>query len=331
VRDAWERSLVIWNPKARSTEATVELRKMIEHDPRFVLRETPQPAQAARLARMAAQQGFQRVVAAGGDGTINTVINGLYSGASSPPLAILPLGTGNDLCRSLSIPLDPILAFEVLQHGRIRCIDLVKATWKNGRRVFANAASGGNSNRVTESMTEELKKKWGAWAYIRGAVEVVIDLKAFALELQIDNGPREHYTSWNYIVANGRTVAGGVNVAPRAEMEDGLLDVIIIQDASPLNLATMVAEFLLGDYLQDERVIYRRASQVRVKTNPISKVNMDGELFENRSTTFAILPKALKIVVGSGYSCEGMDEEAQQSAAIPEVPLDLVPPVELAG
>jgi diacylglycerol kinase (ATP) len=280
---------------------------------------------------MAARQGFQRVVAAGGDGTINSVINGLYSDPESPPLAILPLGTGNDLCRSLSIPLDPALAFEMLEHGRVRRIDLVKATWKNGRRIFANAASGGNSNRVTESMTEELKKTWGAWAYVRGALEVLIDLKAFALELQLDDGPIERYTGWNYIVANGRTVAGGINVAPRAEMEDGLLDVIIIQDASPLNLATMVAEFLLGDYLQDERVIFRRASLVRVKTDPISKLNMDGELVENRCTTFTILPKALKVLVGTDYRWEGMESESQQSSATSEVPLDLAPPVELAG
>jgi len=293
--------LVIWNPTARQAGVAAELRSRLEGDRRFELRETVAPDDARRWAREAIDDDrIDVIVAAGGDGTIHAVVNGLAD-ASGPiipkSLAVLPLGTANDLCRSLLIPLDPMLAFGLIEAPRRRRIDLARIEGPGVERVFVNAASGGNSTRVTELLTAEIKQRWGPWAYLRGVVDVVSDLTDYDLRLQHDDQPEEQVDAWNFVVANGPFSAGGIEVAPGADMADGLLDLIVIRGGTPLDAADLAGNLLLGNYLEHEQVVHRRVARARLETHPASATSVDGEPIANQPLTFSVLPAALEVLV----------------------------------
>lgn len=299
--------LVIWNPTARRAGVAAELRSRLEADRRFELRETAAPDDARRWAREAIEdERIDTVVAAGGDGTIHAVVNGLAEGSGpirngslvvAKSLAILPLGTANDLCRSLLFPLDPMPAFELIDAPRRRRIDLARIEGPGVERIFVNAASGGNSTRVTELLTAEIKQRWGPWAYLRGVVDVVSDLTDYDLRLQHDDQPEEQIDAWNFVVANGPFSAGGIEVAPGADMADGLLDLIVIRGGTPLDAADLAGNLLLGNYLEHEQVVHRRVVRARLETHPASATSVDGEPIANQPLTFSVLPAALEVLV----------------------------------
>lgn len=269
-----------------------------------MLRETTSREEARELASAAALDGIPLVVAAGGDGTVNTVIHGLYESGGAATLGILPLGTGNDLCRTLNIPLDPLEAFDLLARGAPapRAIDLVRADSEERSFVFANMSSGGNSRRVRSCLTDEMKRSWGGWAYLRGALEVLTDLTGFRVSVKLDDAEAKTLDLWNVVVANGNTVAGGVNVAPQADISDGLLDVILVQDGTPLDVAALTTKLLLSNYLEDERIIFRRAARVEFCSEPPMEFVADGETIGNTPATFTVLPRALKVIAGPAVS-----------------------------
>ena len=192
--------LILWNPSARSAEVSIDLRNQLEANPDVDLRITACAGEAEQLVEEAAEHEDGVVVAAGGDGTIHVVINTVCTGDRRPILSCLPLGTGNDLCRTLGIPLDLVEAADLVlnqPHPPIRAIDLVRAESQAGIIRFANVCSGGNSQRVSECLDEETKRRWGAWSYLRGAVEVLNDLEGFEVGLRFDRGPRETMRSMN--------------------------------------------------------------------------------------------------------------------------------------
>ena len=111
-----------------------------------------------------------------------------------------------------------------------------------------------DSGRVSQELTDEMKAKWGALAYLRGAIEVLKDLQGYEMRVTCDDGRPEAYTVWNFIVANGRTV-GGVAVAPEADIMDGLLDLIVIQPTTTLDLAQLLVGVVSQRYLEHESVV----------------------------------------------------------------------------
>ena len=291
--------LVIWNPSASRAVGAQGVREDIERDPSVALHETSSHQEAVELARSA---DCDELIVAGGDGTVNSVINGLAQNPRDMPLAILPLGTGNDLCRSLCVSLDPATALLALPHAVNQQMDIVRIAAENAsgdhtEMYFANVASGGNSQRVQELVSSEVKATWGAWSYLRCALPVLQDLRAFEVQLQLDDEPEETMHIWNVIFANGRTVAGGLPVDPRAQLNDGLLDVIIVLDGTPLDTAALTAEFFLGDYLEDKRVSFRQARRVRITSDPPLQILADGEALCGDSFELKIVPEAITVAV----------------------------------
>src|SRR5690606_33915791 len=197
---------------------------------------TTDTGHATELARQAVADGFDRIVAAGGDGTIGEVVNGLLGAGGSAVLAVIPLGTGNDLARLLSVPDDPMEALQLLQTGEVRRIDAFRVD-ADGEHVFGiNAAAGGFSGQVDEVLTSELKASWGPLAYLIGAATVLPDLQTYATYIAYDDGPTERIGALNVIVANGRTVGGGKRVPSRSNPEDGLLDIVIVRNGNVVEL-----------------------------------------------------------------------------------------------
>jgi diacylglycerol kinase (ATP) len=153
---------------------------------------------------------------------------------------------------------------------------------------------------VIERLTDEVKQSWGAWSYLRSAVPVVADLRGFDTSIQLDDNPPERHNVWNVIVANTHIAAGGLPVAPRASIDDGLLDVIIVLDGTPLDITRLATEFFLGDYLEDDRVIYQTARRIRVQSDPEISFVADGETITGQPYTFIVKPCALRVVVPLG-------------------------------
>ena len=290
------KTCVILNPSAGSVREPDELAERVGRllDAEVCL--STKVGSEARLARTAIRQGAELIVAAGGDGTLNGVINGIAENAEAVRVGLIPLGTGNDFARSLGVPTEVEAAIEVIRAGEIRAVDLVRVT-SDEIRYFINVSAGGFSGLVNEKLTAEMKKTWGPLAYLRSAAAALPDLRAYQTTLAFDNTESLMLDLYNVVVANGRYVAGGTLIAPEASIDDGLLDVILIQKRPAPELALLAASVALGTHLTSDAIVFRRAAKLTVNSKPGMWFNVDGELVGNEPARFEILPRALSFVV----------------------------------
>lgn len=286
---------IILNPAAGSvTDLTALLTKLSPLGADVKI--TGKRGAAERYARHALRDGCELIVAAGGDGTLNEVVNGIADKPGQATIALLPLGTGNDFARSLGLPNELDAALEVLLAGRTRGVDLVRVT-SDRVRYFVNVSAGGFSGVVNEKLTPEMKETWGPLAYARSAAAALPELRAYRTNVSLDNDECVSMDVYNVVVANGRYVAGGTPIAPEAEIDDGLLDVILLVESSPAKLAMLMPKVLVGSHLTNDAVVFRRAAKVGVNSRPGMWFNVDGELVGNQPAVFEIVPRALQFVV----------------------------------
>jgi len=245
------------------------------------------------------------LVVAGGDGTINDVINGL--GRAGFPedvtLGILPAGTGNDLAATLCIPEDPDLATDVILKNRGRWLDVARVRSEGiGERFFINVATGGLGAEISDANDEELKKRWGKLSYLRASLEVARNFDVRELTLYLDGEGRK-VKAINVAVGNCRYTGGGWPATPKANPEDGLLDVVVIETLGMADLLDLTPAVLAkSDYLDSDGVFFVRAKEIRIETQPPGlEFTADGEVIGNEPAQFSILPRALKVIVGPAY------------------------------
>jgi diacylglycerol kinase (ATP) len=287
---------VILNPSAGSIRDLDSVVQRIVRLPQAEIRLTTKAGSAARFARTAIRKGCKIIVAAGGDGTLNEVINGIGEHGDAVRVGLLPLGTGNDFARSIGLPTELAAALEVIRAGATRAIDLVRVT-SDDVRYFVNVSAGGFSGLVDEKLTRKMKKTWGPLAYLRSAAAALPDLRAYRTTLAFDNAESLVLDLYNVVVANGRYVAGGTLIAPEAAIDDGMLDIILIQKRSVGELALLGAQVALGTHLSSDVIVFRRAAKLTVNSKPGMWFNVDGELVGNEPARFEILPRALRFVV----------------------------------
>jgi diacylglycerol kinase (ATP) len=245
------------------------------------------------------------LIVAGGDGTINDVVNGL--GRAGFPegvtLGILPAGTGNDLAATLCIPEDPDLAKDVILQNRGRWLDVARVRSDGiGERFFINVATGGLGAEISDANDEELKSRWGKLSYLRASLEVARNFDVRELTLYID-GEERQVEAVNIAVGNCRYTGGGWPATPKANPEDGLLDVVIIENLGVTDLLDLTPAVLgESDYLDSDGVLFVRAKEIRVDTQPPGlEFTVDGEVIGNEPAQFSVLPRALKVIVGPEY------------------------------
>src|SRR3954471_13674401 len=199
---------VIINPKAGSVKNLRTLLKQIaelEPDRQFVTRKRG----AARLfAGRALREGCNYIIAAGGDGTLNEVVNGVASAAAKVRLGILPLGTGNDFARCLRLPTDIKSNIAILRSGKTKAIGLIRVP-SDRVRYLVNISAGGFSGTVDEKLTRRMKKTWGPLAYLRCAAAAFPELRAYQTSVRFGSRQAKSYDLYNVVVANGRYVGGG--------------------------------------------------------------------------------------------------------------------------
>jgi diacylglycerol kinase (ATP) len=292
-------AFVIVNPGARGGGQGVD-RELRRRLPGAAVHRTDRPSHARVLARRAVLSGYPLVVAAGGDGTLNEVLNGIGPFLGQVRLGLLPLGTGNDFARSLGIPDDLDGALAVLEAGGVRHCDV--GSFRDGRvrRLFLNVSAAGFSGEMGESLTPELKQSWGPLAYLRAALDTLPERTEYRLTLRFDDQDEVHESAVNLVVANGRYVASGVPIAPEARLDDGRFDVVLVRSGSLPSLAALASRVLLGRHLEevDDRLLFRRARSLDVSAVPTMPLNVDGELLGQRSGRFEVLPGALEMVAG---------------------------------
>jgi diacylglycerol kinase (ATP) len=245
------------------------------------------------------------LIVVGGDGTVNEVVNGL--GRAGFPgdvtLAVLPMGTGNDLAATLTIPDELEEAEETIRENRVRTFDVAKIRSEGvEERFFINVASGGYGAETSALADEELKGRWGKLAYFRASLEKARDFDVREVKVTLD-GEERMLRAVNVAVGNCRYAGGGWLAVPRANPEDGLLDIVIIEDIGLKEaLALAPAALAKSDYLGKEGVFSARARRIQIETWPGGlEFTADGELIGDEPAEFEVIPHTLKIVVGPEY------------------------------
>ncbi|HLH21067.1 MAG TPA: diacylglycerol kinase family protein [Chloroflexota bacterium] len=263
---------------------------------------TEAPGDATRLAAAAARAG-RTVVAVGGDGTINEVVNGLMAGrapgAPPPVLGVLPSGTAQDFARSAGIPLAPRAAIALLVRAEPRLTDVGRIRFGSGAvRYFANYAGAGFDAMVTVR-AQGWSNRWrGALAYVLGFFAVLRGYENKRFELRPDGGPPlEPPRRINMvIVANGGNYAGVLRMAPGASLDDGLLDVVVIGDVGRFELLAYLPLALFGRHLEHPKVATLRVHSVAMSAGEPLPVQSDGEIAGELPAEFDVMPGALRLL-----------------------------------
>lgn len=268
---------------------------------------TEGPGDARRFGRTARRSGAREVLVGGGDGTVSEVAQGFWdetslespSGPPVPTLSILPLGTGNDLARSLGIPLDWEGALELAgEAGRVRRLDVLEVSLDGMSDLAVNAVVVGSGGRVGHVLDEKEKERWGPLSYLRSAAEVVLHLEPVAVELRHDEGEVEALEALNVVVANGRYAARGVPIAPHADPGDGRMDLVLIRTARMTELLSMAPAILRGEDPDHEAYEHRTVETVRIvaQGEPLP-VSVDGESRVAREIDVVLRPGRLPVRV----------------------------------
>ena len=289
---------IIVNPGAGSVEDLEVLESALGSLPDSHVLRTEAAGDAERFAREAVRDGADLVVAAGGDGTLNEVLNGLSEDFDKARLGLIPLGTGNDFARSIGVPNDLQGALAVLLEGTVRSLDVARATIGETCRCFINMSAGGFSGEVSERASDA-KDSWGPLAYMRGAIGALPEMKGFLTTITLNGAETLRLETFNIVLANGRYVASGIPAAPTAVLDDGLLDVVISPLTTLPQLAVLIPQVLLGLHLDSDLLLFRRATRVEIECDPPMAFNVDGELIGEGIARFEILPRALRVIVGS--------------------------------
>ena len=246
-----------------------------------------------RLVREACTEGCHRLVAGGGDGTVNEVVDAMLQlpAGERPELAILPLGTANDFATGCAIPLDPLAALGLAQSGQSCVVDGVRANEYH----FINVATGGFGAQVTASTPVALKNFLGGGAYTLSGLVQALNFVPYQGELRM---PQESLQNDVIVgaVCNGRQAGGAQQLAPSALIDDGLLDIVGLLRFPPEDLGQVIRELAepeaSGDYIKRFRVPW-----AEWESDMVMPINLDGEPIITKKIRFEVLPAAIKLVL----------------------------------
>lgn len=294
------RRCVIFNPSAKGDKARRFRQRLDVLGTGCALKLTAAPGDATRLAAEAAREGFDVVVAVGGDGTLNEVLNGLgdVPGAFERVcLGLLPLGTMNSFAREMAIPTRLDLAWQALCHGRETRLDLPCVEYDlNGarqRRYFLQLAGAGLDARAVELVRWPLKKKLGPLAYVLAGFAALRETQPH-ITAASDGPPR---TGQLVLIGNGRFYGGPFRVFPHADMRDGLFEVCLFPRVSWLTLARCSPSLLLRHTLPAAGIRRFQAPALELSSPTRTPLEIDGEFIGHLPATLSLERSRLRVLV----------------------------------
>ena len=242
------------------------------------------------------------VVLGGGDGTIQRAAAGCLD--SGLPLGILPLGTANDLARTLGIPTDLVEAARLIVDGSVRRIDLSTAN----DVFFFNVAHIGLGARIRSTLSPEIKRRWGSLSYARALAQTFAERRPFRANVKQDDRV-ERVRSIQIAVGNGRYYGGGMTVSEDAEIEDGLLHVYSVAPVGFWKLLRTALPLMRGVANDPEAVQMLEARRLTIETDRPMQVVADGERITTTPVEFEVLPSAIPIYTNPHVKKEACDSK----------------------
>lgn len=313
---------IIWNSNAGSSSVQESVASRLAETPGVRIIQTSGRDDAIEMARKAIRNGVPRVIAAGGDGTVSAIATAfMEEGAGDSALGVIPLGTGNDLARSLGMPLSPLDSLVVALEGEVHLVDVVAAERPGHRHWIFNMATAGNTGKFADSVTSEMKDQWGVLAYLRASVDALQDLTVFDLTLELDGKAPRTVRALNVFIANGRTSGGGLRVAPASFLADGLLDYVVVLEGTAGALTTLAADYAFDRLLENDLILSGQVRSLRVTASPPLAFSGDGEVIDGELTTFAVHEGALPAIVGPGAAVDLPELRQDNELVIPPIPL----------
>lgn len=292
-------SCVIFNPVAKGDKARRFRRHLDEFAAHCTVKPTACAGDARRLAAEAVREGCRTVIAAGGDGTVNEVLNGIGDvpeGFERTRLAVLPLGTVNVFARELALPLDVERAWQTIVAGAETLIDLPCAEYvlKGGttRRYFAQLGGAGLDARAVELVHWPLKKKIGPLAYVWAGLQALLS-PASRIKVTADG---QSLVGELVLIGNGKFYGGNYRVFPKADLRDGLLDVRVFPKVNWFTLARCGPQLVLTGSIPDASATQVCGKTIRLESEGRTPVEIDGELAGVLPATFSIEPLRLRVV-----------------------------------
>jgi YegS/Rv2252/BmrU family lipid kinase len=291
---------VIFNPAARGEKARRFRRQLDAIGAQCALKATTAPGDARRLATGAVADGFDLIVAAGGDGTVNEVLNGIGDapdGFARTRLGVLPLGTVNVFARELKIPLRIEHAWEMVQRGRETKIDLPRVEFSaNGvqqKRYFAQLAGAGLDARAIELVDLSHKKKIGPLAYVIAGLKSLREKKP-TIKVAADG---QNFAGELVLIGNGKFYGGPFAIFPPADLRDGILDVCIFHRVAFPTLFRCAPDFFVRQKLPEKVVRRFRAEKFELSCESTAAFELDGEWVGNLPATFSVERGKLRVIV----------------------------------
>ncbi|ACB79835.1 diacylglycerol kinase catalytic region [Methylorubrum populi BJ001] len=282
------RALLLVNGKARSGSAPLDAIRTILRDGGLELIEPENSKDCTEVIGRHAGS-VDLVVLGGGDGTMNAAASALVE--TGLPFGILPLGTANDLARSLGLPLEPEAAARLIPTAPEKAIDL---GWVNGHYYF-NVASVGFSADLASELTAEAKKSWGTVGYAIAAIRLLRRARPFTVTIEHD-GKVEKVTTIQASVGNGRHYGGGMTVQEDATVDDGRLDFYSLEVAHWWRLIALLPALRRGTHGKAADVRAFETTELVLTTRKPRAVNTDGELTTWTPAHFKVVPKAVRVL-----------------------------------
>lgn len=291
-----QRALLIVNPHSRRGRANIgKAVARLESRGFSVLQPTLRHADEIPGLIRAHAERVDLVIVGGGDGTLNAAADALVE--TGLPLGVLPLGTANDLARTLGIPADPVTACDIILAGRRRAIDLGLV---NGKYFF-NVASMGLSVEVSRLHVGARKRWLRAANYLLCAIQAMRVARPFTAEIRCDNQIIQ-VCSVQIAVGNGRYYGGGLTVAEDAAIDDQRLDLYTIAPQPLWKLAVLVPALRWGRYGRWREIRLMQGREIEVHTAPLLPINTDGEVTTTTPARFRLAARALSVFVPEDYS-----------------------------
>ncbi|MFL5659316.1 MAG: diacylglycerol/lipid kinase family protein [Ktedonobacteraceae bacterium] len=288
-------AVIIANPTSGSyarhaTRLQETIAFLQQHSWHATLRLTEAAGDGRRLAREAVTQKADIVIAAGGDGTINEVIQELAG--TETALGVLPIGTVNDWAREIGIPLDEHGAREILVHGRTRRIDLGRVN----EHYFLLMVGIGLDGEITQKVEQHPLKRFGVAGYLLASTWYGLRYQSFVTS--VISGEHEEKTSaLQIVIGNTQLYGGAIKFTWRAKGDDGLLDAVIVRKRGPLGRLLVAMEFLLRRKERTQWISYQTSETIEIQTPTPVAMQIDGEPIGYTPARFHAVPAALKVVV----------------------------------